>query len=193
MNESKVALGYKKLIDDNREVLLDGLSAGGEEKEIKQLTSSILTPPELYYFVAVDVEQATMEYDSPKMPANISHSVAKDVSRLPFDTYEVRIYVLDYAVQTEPLESVLQSFEEEHETFRIFTDRIVNLLDHADRVTYELYTMWIPGTRGNEDRRITKSNRPDSWEDENGTYFRLLTEIAFQVRACSTNELPIIG
>lgn len=193
MREVDVAQTLKQFILDNKEDWVDGLIIDGDEeiqKEIQQVSSSILTPPVLFYFVGVDVRGAVAYYEDSgrPRPRNMAHSSLKDYGLL-FDEYQVALIVADYAVRTMPIEGEIQSFEEEHALFRTLTDRIVNSLDQQDKFVSlgGDYTMWIPGDGGNEDRRITKDNRADIWADDSGQHFGVVTDIVFTVKACSTS------
>lgn len=190
MREVEVASTLKEFINDNKDTWVDGLTLDMEPKEIQQVSSSILTPPMLFYFVAVDIRNAISYYDDggrPR-PRNMAHSSLKDYGLL-IDEYLVALIVADYAIKTMPLEGEVQSFEEEHVLFRTLTDRMVDALDQQDKfVNADAdYTMWIPGDGGDEDRRITKDNRADIWEDDGGQHFGLVTEISFLVKACSSS------
>lgn len=188
MNEYAVASALKALISDNEATLLSGLTLDGVAKVIGQLTSSVLTPPELYYFVAIDVQSATAHYQMRPMPKNLRHTT-KQTAGMLIDEYEASIYVVDYALKSMPIEGEVQSFEEEHQLFRQLTDRIVDLLDRTDQLTSGTYTMWIPGEGGDEDRRIGKENRLDAWEDSDGQHFELGSRITFRVKACSDSSI----
>jgi hypothetical protein len=190
MNEVAVAQTLKTWVLDNKDTLDDTLYVDMTQKEIQQVTSSVLTPPALYYYIAIDVDSAYAHYEDDGRPRarNVAHNTLKDTAAL-FDDYACSIFVADYAIKVMPVEGEEQSFEEEHELFRTLTDRIVNLLDQTDKFTDAsgTYTMWIPGDGGDEDRRIDKDNRHDIWADENGQHFGIVCEIRFRIKACSTS------
>jgi hypothetical protein len=189
MNEYAVAGALKELIDTKRKTLVSGLSLDGEDRYIAQLTASILTPPERFYFVGIDVQDGDQSYDYPNAGRNVSHaSKVASAGAMMRDRYNVSIYVMDYAHKATPLENYVQSFEEEHQLFRVLTDRIVHLLDQTETMTYDSYTIYLIGDRGVEDRNIRKVNRHDAWESDDGDHFRLLTEISFRAEACSNSS-----
>lgn len=184
MHEYNVALGLKNLISTEQANLVSGLVLDGYARDIEQLTTSILTPPEAFYFVSIDVASATMDYDNINAPRNVSHASMLTQPGIVRDEYEVAIYVMDYVYKTVPLEDATQAFEEEHGLFRTLTDRVVNLLDQTDIVTYDGFTFRIPGERGDEDRRIRKNNRAQAWSTDGAEHFQLFTQISFTVAAC---------
>lgn len=193
MQEAIVVNAIKDLLVANKETLEYELELDNMSKDMEQISASVLTPPSVFYYVAVDCMDA-VSYYSPRqdMPnlTNISHATRVATTGMLVDEYNMAIIAVEYATKMMPPEGEVQSFEQEHDLFRTFTDRIVHLLDQTDKITSGTYSMWIPGEGGDEDRRISKNNRSEIWEDEHGQHFGIVSSITFTVRACSSSTLP---
>ena len=59
MNITAVKSTLKSLIDTNSATLVTGLTAQGQARAIRHLTTTVLTPAKQYFFVAIHHEEST--------------------------------------------------------------------------------------------------------------------------------------
>ena len=171
MNEKEARLAVKELIDTNSATLLSGLTHFGQAREFVHLTTSAITPPTGYYFVAIYVinsRQTAMKIGT------------GNPSPIPQIFHNMEIAIVDY-VDGEDGETEL--YENMDSDFQILGDRIVNLLKE------QLFIVSSGGIKFRINRQeptVTKTNRPVTWEDGDAFYAMLFADINFELEECAS-------
>lgn len=174
MNESAVIEGLDKLITDNIQTLMTGMTKGGNQRTHYKITQTILTPLVEYLYIAIDINETTgqsvPDNGMPRQQAQPSLREAR---------YTVVIGVTDVAILQEEEE---QPYEKLHRDFRRFTDRLVDLVEEQrwirgpEAQKYELLR-----TGATSDRAVRKRNMSGPYYDQNTDmgWFILYTQIEF--------------
>lgn len=165
MNETAILDALKSLIDDNKSTLVTGMTHQGQARAIEHITTSVLTPPVAYYYIALEINEVA---ESSKF------GVFATAERPPRSAvYNCEVNVADYLVG---VAGEAELYETMHNSFRLLVDRIAKLIEEQK---------WIPsisdspkvrlvrsGTAGN-DRAIQKVNTNQGWFDQAESYHAL--------------------
>lgn len=167
--ESEVRQAIKNLIEANKTSLLSTLT---KTRTIHQVTTSVLTPPEDYFFILVyvsNVHKSSLEARSVQ------------VSGLETITYTVHVVVIDYAEVDINLDA--EEFETADADFQKLTDGIANLINSQKWFTVGTTKGQLVKTRSNEtDRVINKTNETVMDMDGDNLLFRLDSDISFTIQ-----------
>lgn len=174
MNENAVRQAIKTLITNNASTLVTGLTFQGQPREIHQITTSLFTPPTGYYFIAIscisNIETIRTGFKTTAVPPSQA-------------TYQMSIEVSDYAIATDSDE---EPFEQMDTDFQILTDRLISLLREE---------RWIVNTskstqyRLDNERRITKNNLSQIWEDAAQYHAMLYCRVTFNlIEECTDSD-----
>lgn len=118
MDTVAVKQSIKDLIRDNQATLLSGLDKQGRERIIQTVSTSSLTPPDGYYFIAILVPDSLEK-------SNPNRGVRTTRHPTSMAEYDINIIVAD--------EAIMRIGEEHHyegmqEDFDEFIDRLVALI-----------------------------------------------------------------
>lgn len=173
MNELAVRRAIKDLILNNESTLIQGLVFQGQTRYINQVTYSVLTPPEGYFFITVSVSRANTSTRS-----GFGRTTALSPSEVE---YSVNIDVSDYAIATFGENEMYEAMDSE---FQLFTDRIVSLI----RTNY-----WITDSTGlkfriDSERTVSKNNLSETWVEASQYHALLYTRISFTLLEECTDD-----
>jgi hypothetical protein len=173
MNELAVRRTVKDLILNNESTLVQGLIFQGQSRYINQVTYSVITPPNGYFFITVSVTRATTSTrtgfgrTTSVPPSEVEYSVVVDIS--------------DYAVATFGEDAMYEAMDSE---FQLFTDRLVALF----RSSY-----WMTDSTGlkfrlDSERSVLKSNLSETWVEASNYHALLYTRISFTLLEECTDD-----
>lgn len=174
MNEQAVIESLDSLITDNMVTLLTGLTKGGSARLPAQVTTSPLAPAVQYYYIAIDITEATAQtIPDGNMPRG---NVAMPLRET---RYTCTVGVTDQAVIQQNEE---QPYEKLHRDFRRFTDRLLDLVEQQRWIIgpsaqkYELLR-----TGATSDRAVRKRNMSGDYLDQeaNIMYSVFYTQLDF--------------
>lgn len=174
MNTERVLNQIKDLIVLNKDLLVTDLIHQGEQRELKVITTSSLTPPTAYYAVLI-TSSASFESDI-VMGAQVGINVRANKKRTAF--YNIEISIGDEAVgdfQDDEL------FETADKDFQKLLNRIAELILNADK-DGEL--------RLGNDREIRQLNAVEDWLHADEYHAMLFGQLQFTVEDfCQDNQL----
>lgn len=160
MNENAVLAAMGNLISTNAATLVDGLDRQGNPRTIGQITRSSLTPATKYFYIALDVTEVTgQSVPDQNMPRQLQKPIREA-------RYNCVIGITDDAYIQIGEE---QPYERLHQDFRLFTDRIVDLIEQTppflgpDNQKYELLR-----TGATSDRVVRKRNLTGTYIEAEG-------------------------
>lgn len=164
MNVATAKATLKTLINTNGSTLVTGLTAQGEARAIKHLTTTVLTPAREYFFVAIHHEESAEH--TRVHTANISVPTARAVE------YNMLIHVEDYALAVTGDDEL---FETAQSNFDKFVDRIVKLIKDQTWIGTDPRYKLIGSIDATGDRRVLRSDSLQAWYDEAEQYHAMLT------------------
>lgn len=167
MDAVSVKADLRELIRSNEDALIQGMVHQGQQRFIKQVALSNLTPPSGYYYILVYVT------DQREFTRGQTSTVQKPT---PQAEYEVQLEVSDEAlVQIGDLEA----YETMHLDFDRFTDRLVDLIREQSWFGSDPKRK-LKRAAGEQDRRVEKSNLSGTFVDtENNSTATLYCQIRF--------------
>lgn len=136
MNFDAMATSLKKLVGDNEAVIVAGISVGGHDEDIVQLTTSILTESAgLGLHVATVVTDGREWYDTPPIKSNVRRQAQQSKNKKV--RYGCEVHVSDYAskVEDEGPGQTYEHFETDNAAFNKIVDRIVKVLRDNPEIT----------------------------------------------------------
>jgi hypothetical protein len=169
VDSSEVKLAFKTLLTNNESLLLDGIIVGGMQREFAHITTSQLTPPTAYYFVAVHVP----DLEATENPIGGLNSL----DGIEQDEYNVNITIIDYINGVFGEDELYETMNTHYD---IVSDRIVNLIFTSNTFTApsgEKLSLSRP-------KSVSKSTSPVNWSDAEQYHAVLMGEITFSVEAC---------
>ena len=173
MNEKAAIKAIAAAIDDSQAALLAGIVQAGQARTMENTHKTVLGTVAAYYTVKLNCRRAT------HIPMQ---GIGNMNSGRPYSTrYEMEAYVADNALMEQQEDD---AYIEAHESFRIFTDRIVNLFARGS----EWFTdedsgqgFRLPPT---DERIVTKENL-NPMEDPDTSMPILGAKIAFALIGCN--------
>lgn len=183
MDSGNVLRKIKNIILDAREDLVLELRHQDVDREIKQVTTSTLTPPREFYTVLVTISSSE-EFDQvvgANMPINMRKPPAQRRSR-----YNVEITVGDEAVMQytdADLDDAefFEPFEKMDEDFQLLVNRMAKLILDSD----------VKGNiRLDNNRTIAQFNESYTWDEAERFHAMLYAQLRFTVvEECADNSL----
>lgn len=187
MDEGLVKDALCKLVDDNKAGLVGGLSVGGEDLAIRQISPSILTPAELPISIGVHSPRNTEFYDAVIMGGNTLRQSQQSKNKKVH--YDIELHISDqarYASGEGPGEDS-EKFVTHNRAFDTFVARTVQLLRDNAYIS-PLSGSWkieVLGYGGSEDRRIERDNWHQWTEDANGVRSAIFYSVLkFTIETC---------
>lgn len=163
MNVQTAKATLKTLIDDNASTLVGSLTQQGVAREIKHLTTTVLTPAREYYFVAIHHEETAEHSRTGTANSNQPPRAAE---------YNILVHIEDYAVSVSGEDEL---YETAQQNFDKFVDRVVKLIkDQAWIGTDPRYRL-PRAPDAASDRRVVRSDSLQAWYDEAEQYHAMLT------------------
>lgn len=167
MNEAAVVLSLKDLIEQNSDILVQGLIHQGVNREIRQVTTSNLTPINSYYFILIYATDP-----SEKTNPTISRTTRAGTRTT---RYPILIEIADEAIVQVGDE---EAYETMHNDFRTFCDRLVDLIEQQNFIGTEPKAK-LERNPAN-DRAVEKRNLSGTWEDtESNNWASLYAQLSF--------------
>lgn len=167
MNEAAVVLSLKDLIEQNRDTLTQGLVHQGVNREIRQITTSNLTPISSYYFILI---YATDPGEKTNPTSARTTQSGRRMTRYP-----ILIELADEAIYQVGDD---EAYETMHNDFRTFCDRLVDLIEKQNFIGTEPKAKLERNL--NNDRAIEKRNLSGTWEDtESNNWASLYAQLSF--------------
>ena len=167
MYEQPVLDALKTLISDNESTLLTGITFQGGQKTIHQITTSNLTPPSGYPYILI---YCTEVLEESNLSTGASPTVRHPKRRAP---YQIRIEITDQAIVRSDDN---QAYEQSHKDFRLFIDRIVNLIRTQTWIGTSPKTQ-LNRSAGVDDRVIRKQNLSGTWQDVEKNWWATLHSV----------------
>lgn len=162
MKELQALQATQNLISSIEEEVFEDIIVGTQQRGFAHITTSSLTPPTAYYFVAIFATSPEEYYPTVIIPQSF---------------YDITITVIDYIVG---ITGETELFETMGNQFTLVTDRIVNKL-RTESFTADdgsTFRLELP------EKRISKNNRPVSWEDAESYFAYCFSEISFRLESC---------
>lgn len=173
MDEQAAVSAIKKIVSDNAPTLVQGLFAQGAPILVTAVSGSILTPPIGSYHVAINILDVT----SQSRPDGNASQVAKPIRQA---IYQTQIWLAGSGTIEPKYED--HPYELAHRNFRLFGDRIVNLLENQgwmpDPVTSQRFEIQ---RQIGQDRAINKRNEIDPPSSTASVIAGLLSVIDFRL------------
>ena len=170
MNEKEARLAIQSLLNTNSSTLLSGISHFGQDRVFAHLTTSAITPPTGYYFIAVyaiNIRETAMKIGT------------NNPSPIPQIFHNMEIALVDYI---DGITGETELYEQMDSDFQMLGDRIVDLLKD------QLFIV-SPGSIkfriNRQEPTVTKTNRPVTWEDGDSFYAMLFADINFELEECA--------
>lgn len=178
MNEVGCQRAIRKLIQDNEDVLCSEMIQFGQQREIKDVVLSVMTPPVEYYYILVQVLR--------KIGTNFGGAPGNQAKPHRRAEYNCAVHVLDVAVASG--EAGEEQYEMAHTDHRILCDRIEALVcgtyfpAGGTYATYfGGYPICIPDPDSNSeyklkrgrtsDRVVNVQNQDTTWTDPNSDQY----------------------
>lgn len=170
MSEVSAKKSIQRLLETNETSLLEGIIQFDVQRTFAHVTRSPLTPPTAYYFVAVFVENKRKRkfFDG-----------ANDNFAIKNYQYRITISIVDYVFG---VTGEGQLFESMTDDFNTVTDRIIELIDPEDTLTYFLDE--TTRFRLTNDTEVSCDNTPVYWEEAETYHAVLMADITFEVEGC---------
>lgn len=170
MNEDAAISAMAALIKDSNEMLVSDLTFGGSQRYIATISETHLTPPSEYFHITFNATQAVTQGKSSVSTQAIPRHVI---------TYNIQVFILDMAMVSEQENS---TYERAHKNFRIFTDRVVQLLRLQAWITdFKTDLRFRIERRAGSDQRVQKANRTRRWSEQGGYMAALASLISFDL------------
>jgi len=167
LKTTQILQTIRALIEDNATDILDGIIVSGVQREFEHITTSPVTPPTGYYFVAIDAEPISLSEDS-------GPNVLKGNK---IANYGVVISIVDYIYG---VRGETELYETMHNQFRDVADRLQELIYDQDTFispdTTHKYTL--------VDFDVDRNDLSTSWEDSENYQAVVGTEIRFELEEC---------
>lgn len=178
-NEAAVRRAIKTLINDNGTTLVQDIYQDGIQKQIEQITTSVLTAPSSYFFIAISTTDVRDKVRTgfENSNASIPPSEAE---------YDLVIEVTNVATSSSEDD---QMYENVDSDFQTLGDRIVSLIRSTrwitDSVTSQKYRLV-----GNE-RLINKTNLTSIFTEGSQYYSMLYSRISFTLLEECTDDTEL--
>lgn len=170
MNEALVKTDLRTLIVDNEATLTSNLTHQGTARVIKHVTRSNLTPIKGYYFILITVLDAR-ERSRPTSSKTVQNPTREA-------TYRVQLEVADQAIVQS---GDTEAYEQMHQDFATFVDRIIKLLRDQTWIGSAPKRKLVRNAP-EDDREIIKRNLSGTWKDTEDTeYAGLYSQIVFSL------------
>jgi hypothetical protein len=166
MNEAAAINVLYDLIDSNNEMFVDGLELNGEQRHIRTLSRTVMTPPLSFYAIHFHVASSFMR------PSIGQAQVRNPVMEA---SYSASIFATDFAQITSGETS---AFETQHDQFRVFTDRIAVLIKDQFWMTDVVTGLKF---RLPEEKRIDKINTIQRYDQETAWPKVMVAVISFDL------------
>ena len=172
MNTKATKAALKTLLETNVATLVAGLEAQGEVRSIEHISTSVLTPAKGYFFIALHQTEADDH-------SRIIGSMANTSTPLPESYHNIVVHIEDYAIASARDDEL---FEEAHENFDDFVDRIVALI----RAQTAIGGMkLLRSTDPSADRNVRRSDALQQWSDEAEKFHAMLyAQLSFILVEC---------
>lgn len=180
LNEKAVVDSLKSLLIDNEADILAGLTYQGQQAYFHAVVTTNLAPPSGYPWLLVYCNSAT-EKSRPTGGRNMRNPSS-------IGEYAIQIEYTDQAQVTYGEEF---PYQEMHDTHRIATDRMVNLIEEQTWIGTAPKLKLKRDIGMAEDRIINKENLSGQWFDtENNLWATLHTQLTFILVDECANTTP---
>jgi len=165
MNIDAAVSAISEWLENNKDGFVSGISHQGVDRQIAEISPTILNPPSQYYVIAVHVRRATETLSD----------IRNSPGQRPVVRYDVEVHISDLAV---PQSSDTVPYDTVHADFRTVVSRIVYGLRGArwfpDSTSSPRYRLDLPAaTISVEDRT--------AWYGQNSEYPILYAVISFSL------------